>query len=297
MTQSALSEQILQFERECGSVLFNRRHSGVTLTPAGEYLLPQAESLLAKASETRDGLAGFRHGYQERLRVGSVLGPLQSWLPATLAQFAQTEPQVQLQVHHAYSVNDILGKVAASDLDVGVVSLRPGAPARSRHDVLTQVVLMDEELVVLIPDGHSLAQQAHVSQAELCGSHLVAWPAGYNLRLIIDDWFKRGGCSPLVAAESGAMEVILSLVLAGVGVCILPRSLSFLGAVPGLKRVRLTPDDRPRRLIAAVYRRQEDSLGPVRAIVRLMKVHSRDAGRQATLAGAGVGRNDLGDGG
>src|SRR5258708_19552170 len=51
MTQSALSEQILQLERECGSQLFNRRHSGITLTPAGDYLPPQAEAPPAKASE------------------------------------------------------------------------------------------------------------------------------------------------------------------------------------------------------------------------------------------------------
>src|ERR1051326_990872 len=58
MTQSALSEQILQLERECGSLLFNRHHHGITLTPAGEYLLTQAETLLGKAAEMRDGLAG-----------------------------------------------------------------------------------------------------------------------------------------------------------------------------------------------------------------------------------------------
>jgi DNA-binding transcriptional LysR family regulator len=89
MTQSTLSEHILQLERECGSQLFNRRHSGITLTPAGEYLLHQAEVLLAKVAETREGLAGFRHGYQDRLRIASVLGPIQSWLPAALADFVQ----------------------------------------------------------------------------------------------------------------------------------------------------------------------------------------------------------------
>jgi DNA-binding transcriptional LysR family regulator len=169
MTQSSLSEQILQFERECGSPLFNRGHSGVTLTPAGEYLLPQAESLLAKAAETREGLAGFRSGYQDRLRVSSVLGPLQSWLPAALAQFVHVRPHVQLQVHHNHSVKEILTGVAGDHLDVGVVSLRPSAPARSRHEVLAERILLEEELVMLAPPGHSLAQLAHVTPRDLVG--------------------------------------------------------------------------------------------------------------------------------
>src|SRR5207237_7883442 len=158
MTQSALSEQILQFERECGSLLFQRGRSGVTLTPAGGYLLPHAEALLAKAAEAREGLAGFRHGYQERLRVSSVLGPLQSWMPAALSEFVQVRPHVQLQVHHNHSVREILTGVASDHLDLGVVSLRPSAPASSRHEVLTQRILLDEELVLLTPPGHSLTQ-------------------------------------------------------------------------------------------------------------------------------------------
>jgi DNA-binding transcriptional LysR family regulator len=50
MTQSALSEQVLQLERECGCLLFHRTRSGVKLTPAGEYLMPHAESLLQKTT-------------------------------------------------------------------------------------------------------------------------------------------------------------------------------------------------------------------------------------------------------
>src|SRR6266487_2907355 len=167
MTQSALSEQILQLERECGSLLFNRRHTGITLTPAGEYLLHQAEALLSKATETREGLAGFRHGYRSRLRIASVLGPLQSWMPAALAQFAQAEPQVQLHVNHHHGVNEILAGLAADELDLGIVSLRPSAPARSRHHELSQVVLMEEDLVALVPADHSIAELSYVRQEDL----------------------------------------------------------------------------------------------------------------------------------
>ena len=274
MTQSALSEQILQFERECGSLLFNRGHSGVTLTPAGEYLLPQAEGLLSKAAETREGLASFRHGYQDRMRVSSVLGPLQSWLPAALAQFVHLRPQVQLQVHHNHSVKEILTGVAGDHLDVGVVSLRPSAPARSRHEVLVQQVLLDEDLVLLAPPGHSLAQLAHVTPRDLEGTSLVTFPADYNVRQIIDAWYRCGGSEPIVAAETGALEVMLSLILGGVGVAVMPRSLARLGVASGLASLRLDPKDAPRRIVAAVHRSDGRNLELVHTIVRLMEAQA-----------------------
>ncbi|HXM58523.1 MAG TPA: LysR family transcriptional regulator [Candidatus Dormibacteraeota bacterium] len=274
ITQSALSEQILQLERECGSQLFNRRHSGITLTPAGEYLLHQAEALLAQAAETRAGLAGFRHGYHSRLKVASVLGPLQSWMPAALAEFMQAEPRVQLQVHHYDTVNEILSGIASDVLDVGIVSLLPTAPARSRHHELTQIVLVEEGLVALVGDGHSLGQLASVSQEDLRAAHLITFPEGYNLRRIIDDWFRAAGCAPIVAAETGAIEVMLALVDAGVGVAIVPRSLVARRETPRLLRVSLDPVGAPRRVVAAVRRADGRNGELVSALIGLMQEHA-----------------------
>lgn len=279
MTQSALSEQILQLERECGSTLFNRRHSGITLTPAGEYLLHQAEALLAQAAETREGLAGFRHGYRSRLRIASILGPLQTWVPAALAGFVQAEPHVQLQVQHRDTVNEILADVAADLLDLGIVSLRPTSPARSRHHELSQIVLVEEELAVLVPPGHPLAELGCVRQEDLRTTHLITFPNGYNLRQIIEDWFRGAGTVPIVAAETGAIEVMLGLVAARVGVAIVPRSLASRGLAAGMRGLRLAPDDSPRRVVAAVRRRDGRNAGLVTKLIELMVTHATSASR------------------
>ena len=294
MTQSALSEQILQLERECGSLLFNRRHSGITLTPAGEYLLKQADVLLAKAAETREGLAGFRHGYQARLRIASVLGPIQSWLPAALADFVQVHPHVQLQVNHHHGVNEILARLAGDQLDIGVVSLLPSSPARARHHELSQTVLLDEDLVVLAPAGHSLAQLAYVRQADLRDSHLITFPADYNVRRITDDWFRRAGSAPIVAAETGAIEVMLGLIGAGLGVAIMPRSLASRGLASGMRALRMTPDDPPRRIVAAVHRQNGRNADLVGAMMRAMEVYARGSGRSAPSPDAGAPGKEVG---
>jgi DNA-binding transcriptional LysR family regulator len=294
MTQSALSEQILQLERECGSLLFNRRHSGITLTPAGEYLLHQAEALLAKASETREGLAGFRHGYQSRLRIGSILGPLQSWVPAALAEFVQAEPHVQLHVNHYGKVNDILASVAGDQLDLGIVSLRPSAPARSRHHELTQIVLVEEDHVVLVPHGHSLAHLAQVRQEDLRDTHLITFPTGYNLRTILEDWFHAAGFSPIVAAETGAIEVMLQLIATGIGVAILPRSLARRGLAMGMHCLSLEPEDSPHRVVAAVRRRDGRNAELVDVLLPILEAYARDAGRPAMPVGR-AGRRELKD--
>jgi DNA-binding transcriptional LysR family regulator len=283
MTQSALSEQILQLERECQCQLFHRSRPGTRLTPAGEYLLPQAEALLLKAAEVKAGLASFRQGYRDRIRIGSLLGPLQSWLPAALAQFTQIEPQVQIQVDHTRGVEEILALVRNHHLDVGIVTMAHSRPARPRDEELVETLLMEEDLVVLAPAEHPLCQLASASHDDLREVPLVTFPSGYTLRGIIDQWYRRAGIGPVVAAETGSMEVMLRLVSGGVGVALVARSLSWLGLGAGLRAVDMGPDP-PRRIVVAVHRRADPRAEVLTTLVNLMVVHAQDAGRLATIS-------------
>ena len=277
MTQSALSEQILQLERDCGCLLFHRTRAGVKLTPAGEYLLPHAESVIQRAAETQDGLAGFQLGYQDRIRIGSILGPLQSWLPSALTQFAQIRPHVQITVAHTYHVNEILLLVANSQLDVGIVTKGPSRLPRSRDEGLTETLLADEDLVVLMPAGHPLAGYDGISPDDVRDARLVTFPTGYTIRWIIDQWYRKAGYSPIVAAETGSIDLVLQLVAGGVGLGIVPRSVSWRGLEAGLCGVGFCAEEPLRRRVVAVRREEDPRSDLVRALVSLMEVHAQDA--------------------
>ena len=284
MAQSALSEQILQLERECGCLLFHRTRSGVKLTPAGEYLIPHAESLLQKAAEMQDGLAGFDLGYQDRVRIGSILGPLQSWLPAALTQFAQTQPHVQISIAHTYHVAEILALVANRQLDVGIVTKGASRLSRARDEGLTETLLADEDLVVLMPAGHPLAHHDVISPEDIRDVRLVTFPTGFTLRWIIDQWYRKAGYSPIVAAETGSIDVVLQLVAGGVGLGIVPRSLSWRGLAAGLRGIAFGPDEPLRRRVVAVRRTDDPRSELVRTLVSLMEVHAQNARRLAALS-------------
>jgi len=83
-----------------------------------------------------------------------------------------------------------------------------------------------------------------------------------------------------VAAELGTIEAIVRLVIAGVGVAIVPRSLARLGLASGLPVLSFDPDDSPRRIVAAVYMRQGRAAELVRSMLALMETHAREASRR-----------------
>lgn len=95
-SQSATSLQIMRLEEVIGRDLFERTGRGVTLTETGQRLMPVArdvkERLDAVLREiTADGLRG-------KLRLGIPDDHGQAKLAKILSAFAQSHPQVELEV-------------------------------------------------------------------------------------------------------------------------------------------------------------------------------------------------------
>ena len=72
VAQPSLSKQIRVLETELGAELFSRARGNITLTAAGEALLPLANRILADVDTARlevQELAGLRRG---RVRLGAA---------------------------------------------------------------------------------------------------------------------------------------------------------------------------------------------------------------------------------
>ncbi|MCO7515785.1 LysR substrate-binding domain-containing protein [Pseudomonas guariconensis] len=95
---SAVTRAVQALEDNAGARLLNRNASAVTLTEAGERLLPHAERLLDVQRDAADELAALRGTAQGWIRFAApeLLG--QQVVPAVLAEFSRRHPQVTLDV-------------------------------------------------------------------------------------------------------------------------------------------------------------------------------------------------------
>src|SRR5487761_1424294 len=99
--QSALSVSVQGLERELSVRLFDRTTHRVTLTGAGESLLPAARRTLAAAEEIHDLAAQVRGVLRGTLRVGIVQSFAFADVPGLLGTFRQQHPEVEIQVRPA----------------------------------------------------------------------------------------------------------------------------------------------------------------------------------------------------
>ncbi|AWC23665.1 hypothetical protein ASC75_08235 [Aminobacter sp. DSM 101952] len=118
-TQSAISLQIQKLEDTVGHQLFERHGRGVSLTAAGEKLLPLARRVIATLDQAAIEMKGHQQGGEIRIGIPDEYG--ETILAAILASFAKAEPTAQVVVRCGSSV-DFPELVSRGQLDLAIHS-------------------------------------------------------------------------------------------------------------------------------------------------------------------------------
>jgi DNA-binding transcriptional LysR family regulator len=97
VTQAAVSQRIAALERELRVSLFNRRAGRITLTGAGGRLYELARRILALHEEARESLGGYHASIAGDLPIAASSVPAECYLPALLASFRGTFPEIHVR--------------------------------------------------------------------------------------------------------------------------------------------------------------------------------------------------------
>ena len=215
VAQPSVSAQVRRLEDELGSELFQRMKGNLTLTAAGEALLPYARRILADVDAASSELLAATAQVRGRLALGATPSLAATLVPPVLARFHAAYPAVELALREAGSV-DLVAALEEGALDVALVIL----PVR--HDVLVTQPLVREELVVAVARSHPLAKRRTMSVADLRDVPLVMFREGYDLRGSTEAACRAAGFAPTFAVEGGEMDGVLRLTAAGLGAAIVP---------------------------------------------------------------------------
>ena len=227
MTQPPLSQSIRALETALGTPLFIRSSRSVSLTPAGALLLPESRRLLREAEALPELAQRAAAGESGRLTVAFVSIADYSVLPEFLRRFRQRYPQVQIELREATS--DIQAEdLAAGRIDLGL--LIPPLPDRLGVELNYQPVLA-EPLVLAAPDGlRGMPARGPVPLAAVASEPLVLFPRRIAPAFhdAILSCLRQAGATPNIGQEAIQMQTIIALVSAGMGIALVPQSVSNL---------------------------------------------------------------------
>ncbi|SMX93634.1 MULTISPECIES: LysR family transcriptional regulator [unclassified Brevibacterium] len=231
LAQPSLSRQISTLEKELGSELFHRAHGHISLTAAGETLLPSARRMLADAEAVRrdmDELAGLRKG---RIRLGATPTLCVSLVAEAISNFHQEHPGVGLELVEKGS-RELIEALGTGELDLALIT-RTLSPSAQMPRLRMQGVLSEDLVVIaateagepLPSDGRgrsALLPGDTVTLAEVAALPQVLFHHGYDLREATSAAFDAAGLAPNIVVEGAEMDAVLRFVERGLGVAIVP---------------------------------------------------------------------------
>lgn len=264
VAQPSLSQQIKALERELGADLFLRARGNITLTDAGEALLPLARRILADADTARQEVQELVQLRSGRIRLGATPSLCTGLLPDVLRAFHDRYPGIRLLIEEGGS-HDLVRELARGALDLALIVL----PLPTPSPALTTVELLREDLVVVSsPEAQPPGQGGrHVRIADLEGERLVMFRHGYDLRELTVAACRAEGFEPTLAVEGGEMDAVLGFVRAGLGLAVVPQMV----ATRSGRGLRVTPLARPglHRAIGLAHR---SDVAPPRAARELQRM-------------------------
>ncbi len=145
VSQPALSQRLQTIEKEWGTRLFIRSQKGLTLTPAGEIVIPFVNEVLDKEDNVRESIHALNskvHGTL-KIAVASIVG--QNWLPQVLKKFVNRYPQAKISLVTGWS-SEILKSMYEDQVHIGIIRGTPDWKGIKMHLFEDNLFLVDTEI-------------------------------------------------------------------------------------------------------------------------------------------------------
>jgi DNA-binding transcriptional LysR family regulator len=257
VAQPSLSQQVRALEKDVGASLFHRIRGNVSLTEAGETLLPIARRILAETDTAYRAIRELDELGRGRVRLGATPSLCTGLLPSMLSAFCRKYPGIEIVLTEGGS-RDLQTSLSEGALDLAMI-----VDSRLHDDPrLSMLPLFEEELVVISPKtSPAPVPDAQIRIGDLKGLPLVMFRRGYDLREATVAACRAEGFEPKFAIEGGEMDAVLEFVNAGIGLAVVPST------VVG-DRFRMTRFGAPglSRAVQLAYRRDLEPSRAVRAL-------------------------------
>ncbi|QFZ83707.1 LysR family transcriptional regulator [Variovorax paradoxus] len=271
--QPPLSLQIKALERELGVLLFKRHPRGVALTDAGRLFQAEALRMLQDMEAMKQRMARVAQGQTGTLAVGfTSSAAAHRFMPEALRAFRRAHPGVELQLREDNAA-ELTEALAAGRLHCGLLRVPVARP-----EGLVFETLLREPVWVAMPSDHRFATAANgkkpakpLSLSKLCeeGIILVRRPGAPGLYAELLALCHAQGLRPRVVAEVDRMMTNLNLVAAGVGLSVVPTSMTGVHA-HAIAYTRLADGGQLDAPLTLVSRVDEDNL-PARHFAALLR--------------------------
>ncbi|MGW8745079.1 LysR substrate-binding domain-containing protein [Streptomyces sp. NPDC055794] len=223
ISQSPLSRQIAQLEKNLGLTLFERSQQRIRLTRDGATFLSEAQALLRHADRLENLGRRLGRGEEGGLCIGYVADAMHTGvLPGALRRLQEESPGIHVALYSMAAAEQFEG-LRQRSLDIALVREPP-----DRDDpLLRAATLLEDPLLLALPAGHPLAASETISAKDLDGQPWIAveepgdpaWRDAFVASCVAS------GFTPDIRLDAADPLTALGLVASGLGLALVQQSM------------------------------------------------------------------------
>jgi DNA-binding transcriptional LysR family regulator len=212
ISQPALSKQIALLEKEFNCELFQRKTTGLALTPAGRFLFDRAVTLLSDADELSKDMERFTQ--RTSIKMGALPSIGSYFLPTVISKISK---YYKMELTIKDTTEELVRSLNNNQIDFAFVQ-DAGQPKN-----LTVKHLFSEPYDAIIATS-SYAETMRID--DLLKNNLVLLKHPCDIRQYFEDYCNEKQLSFTVSLDLESNESVIPFVKSGLGVSILPRMAS-----------------------------------------------------------------------
>ena len=222
VSQPTLSVAIKKLEEELEMKIFERNANEVSVTPLGEEIVRQSQSVLEQAAQIKEIAKRGKDPLSGALKLGVIYTIAPYLLPELVRHTIEMSPQMPLMLQENFTVK-LLEMLRTGDIDCAIMA-EPFPDAG-----LAVAPLYDEPFMAAVPSNHPLAQQTSITAQALKSETMLLLGNGHCFRdhvLEVCPEFARFSSQAegiRKSFEGSSLETIKHMVAAGMGVTLVPR--------------------------------------------------------------------------
>jgi DNA-binding transcriptional LysR family regulator len=213
ISQPAVSRLIADFQDTVGFKLFKRGRNSAEPTPDALLLFEQVDKLFLGLEELSQHIEAITSVHTGRLTIAATNSHASGFLPAMLAEFKRSHPNVVLS-YHIQAHEQVIDWVASGRADIGF-AIQPVAKSE-----LTARTIASRDAHCIFPKGHPFEKKQSLHPRDFKNIHFVSFPRGTALRFMIDGLFDHAKVDRILHVEATSHHAVCSLVSEGLGVAL-----------------------------------------------------------------------------
>ncbi len=214
ISQPAVSAQVKLFEDFCGLKLFKKKGRKIYLTAEGTALYDYAHRIFEYEKEFEVAVQEMKKLKRGFLHLGCTKTYARYFMPLLISSFNEVYPYIKIHLDEGSS-SDMIHSLIDFKNEVAIVS------AMEKNPDVCFVPFGQEELALILPRGHDLAQKRAISLRELAQEAVIMKEMGSGTRKLVNELFAKENFTPNEFMETSNTEFIKQLVQRGRGISFL----------------------------------------------------------------------------